>query len=118
MTAKEEPMREGPQDPGGYGSGGGFATNLDVMQQAQVNVQAKHDDMVAEVNKLMSFLETVHWTGPARAAFDQAKLNWHDTHVQLRGSLQSIVDGLGTSTGQFSQADTDSVTTLKSVVPQ
>jgi uncharacterized protein YukE len=110
-------MRVGPEGAGGYGGGQGFATDLDVIQQAQVNVQAKHDDMVAEVKKLMSFLETVQWDGPARAAFDQAKLDWHNVHINLQGSLGSIIDGLGTTQGQFAQADTDSATGYKGIVP-
>lgn len=110
-------MRDGPQGAGGYGSGQGFATDLDVIQQAQVNVQGKHDDMVAEVNKLMSYLETVQWNGPARLAFDQARVDWHNVHIKLQGSLGSIVDGLGTTQGQFSQADTDSATGYKRIVP-
>jgi WXG100 family type VII secretion target len=99
-------MRTGPGN-GGFGAGGGYATDLDVMLQAKTHIQNKHDDIVAEVNKLMSALEGVAWNGPARLQFDQAKLDWHTVQGKLQGKLISIMDGIGTSQQQYLQTDTD-----------
>jgi WXG100 family type VII secretion target len=112
-------LRTSPQGPGGAASagsggpaGGGFQTDLDVMDSARGYVEHVGGTMISTVNRMMGALEALNpstWNTPAASqAFVNAKLQWQTAHQHLSKSLAEIEMGLDDSRKQYDQSDNDS----------
>ena len=105
-------MRTTPQGSIGYAGGGGLSAELDVMSHARTQVEARKDEMVAAVTRLMAQLETVQWKGDAAAAFATASAGWQDIHNRISSTLQSFSDSLGTNHATITQTELDNQASL------
>jgi WXG100 family type VII secretion target len=92
-------------------AGGGFQTDLNVMDSSRGYVEHVGATMIATVNRMMGALEplSTQWQTPAASvAFANAKVQWQTAHQHLSKSLAEIEMGLDDSRKSYNQSDLDS----------
>jgi WXG100 family type VII secretion target len=91
------------------GVGGGFRTELPVMQTAANHVHEVNQSIQSQLSMLLARLEplTSAWQGTASASFQVLKQRWHDDAAQLNAVLRQIGDDLMQTHRNYATTEAD-----------
>jgi WXG100 family type VII secretion target len=91
----------------GY-DGGMIRVNFTSVAAAADSIERIQKTIDGQLDQLRSYCNsaTSQWTGNARDAYTRLQADWDNTAAELNTNLREIANGVRTSHGNFSQAET------------